>query len=148
MDNVLVIELPSCSGCARVPDYTCDLEISDEYPRHLLLITQVPAKDTLLPIGIHQLTITVTDPEGNRTICTKQILVQCQTTYINVAVTVECPDGQVGDPVTIPAGQYASTVSQADADAQALAAAEAEIRCFECETGEEDAELISYYGLA
>lgn len=129
MDNVLIINLPSCSGCARVPDYTCDLEISDEFPRSQLLITQVPARDTLLPIGVHDLTITVTDPNGNRTICTKQILVQCQQTFLNTEQTAECPEGETGDSVTVVAGQYSSTVSQADADAQALAAAEAQLEC-------------------
>src|ERR1041385_5157503 len=100
-DNVIILTLPTCEGCARTPDFTCDLEVSDYYPRHLLLITQVPAADTLLSIGIHDLTITVRDPDGNETICRRKILVQCAPTFTNVEVTVECPDGQTGDSVTI-----------------------------------------------
>lgn len=52
--------------------------------------------------------------------------------------TATCPEGLCGEPVsvTVPSGAYTSTVSQADADAQALAAAQAAaedaLSCVEC----------------
>lgn len=51
--------------------------------------------------------------------------------YTNTEQTATCPEGYVGDPVTIPAGTYFSNVSQAAADALAMAAAEAELDCVE-----------------
>lgn len=50
-------------------------------------------------------------------------------TFYNVEYTASCPAGTTGSPVTIPAGAYSSVVSQADADALAVAAAEAAISC-------------------
>lgn len=60
---------------------------------------------------------------------------QCH--YENAEQTATCPEGETGDPVTIPAGTYSSLVSQEDADAQAAAAAEAALVCVVDETSEE-----------
>ncbi len=49
--------------------------------------------------------------------------------YENAEQTAECPEGQEGAPVTIPAGTYFSNVSQGDADLQAIDAAEAALDC-------------------
>lgn len=60
-------------------------------------------------------------------LCTPAVVA---TTYYNTeqSYTAECDPGQLGDPVTvtIAAGQYSSTESQAAADAAALAAATAQ----------------------
>lgn len=63
---------------------------------------------------------------------------EASVTYVNTAPaepfwnteqTANCPAGETGDPVTIPAHTYFSNISQADANAQALAAAEAALEC-------------------
>lgn len=60
------------------------------------------------------------------------------TTYYNVQQVATCPSGShsspvtwpnVGDPVTVPAGAFSSTVDQATADADALAAGTAALSC-------------------
>lgn len=58
------------------------------------------------------------------------LLPYCFFTYFNRRQTSgSCPEFYEGEPVTIPGGTYSSTVSQDDADAQALAAANAALVC-------------------
>lgn len=52
-----------------------------------------------------------------------------EQSWSNSPVTLTCPDGLVGTPITVSAGVYSSTVSQADADAQALADAQSRLVC-------------------
>lgn len=50
-------------------------------------------------------------------------------TWYSAPQTAECPVGTTGDPVTLPAGYSTSLVSQADANALALAAAQDQLNC-------------------
>lgn len=52
------------------------------------------------------------------------LLSQVGCKWINDELTVQCDPGMVGGPIVIPAGTYESTVSKADANAQAASAAE------------------------
>lgn len=55
---------------------------------------------------------------------------ECQEIlYWNTEQTAYCPSEDCGDPVTIPAHTYSSTVSVEDADATALAVAESALDC-------------------
>lgn len=58
------------------------------------------------------------------------------TTFFNVEYTATCPDGFSGAPVTIPAHTYSSILSQADANQQAVAAAEFALSCTPNDPGE------------
>ena len=51
------------------------------------------------------------------------------STWWNVGQTAYCPSGYHGTPVTVPAHTFSSSVSQQDADAQALAYAEEQLSC-------------------
>lgn len=126
MAETITVQI-DCGGCYRLPRY--EVSIHSPFPLHLLIVDQQPVPGTLLQAGVHNITITVTDPVGNVHVCEKTLHVECATTYYNTEQTAECDDGETGDSVTIEAGQYSSTVSQADADAQALAAAEAQLQC-------------------
>lgn len=53
-------------------------------------------------------------------------------TYYNNPVTVTCPDGGAGTPVTIAQGTFTSSTSQADADSLALDAANNQLVCNFC----------------
>ena len=53
----------------------------------------------------------------------------CLVKYYNEARTAQCPDGFLGDPVTIPAGTLYSCVSLEDANQQASALAEGQLNC-------------------
>jgi hypothetical protein len=70
------------------------------------------------------------DDPAEPSICQTIALEAVNTTFYNAAqsFTAYCPDGYEGEPVTVTkdAGSYSSAVSKADADAQALAAAEDE----------------------
>lgn len=58
--------------------------------------------------------------------------------FYNAEYTANCPEGFCGDPVTIPAGTYSSTFSQANADAQAIEAANAALVCVPCVLGPDE----------
>lgn len=54
---------------------------------------------------------------------------RCLVKYYNEEQTAQCPDGFLGDPVTIPAGTLYSCVSLEDANQQASALAEGQLNC-------------------
>lgn len=76
--------------------------------------------------SVHELGSTEGDAAGGIGITSGQT--SNTGTYYNAvqSYTASCPSGQAGEPVTIQiaAGQFSSTLSQADADAQAMAAAQ------------------------
>lgn len=115
-----------CGGCYRLPKY--QVIISSPYPSHQLIITQDPIPGTLLQVGVHSITITITDPAGRTHICEKTLHIECSPVFYNTEQVVECPAGQTGDSVTIAAGLYSGT-TQEEADAAALAAGEAQLVC-------------------
>lgn len=53
----------------------------------------------------------------------------CDLDFQNVEVTVSCPEGQVGTPVTVAAGTFTSPISQEAADALAFDAAMEDLEC-------------------
>ena len=67
--EVQEVAVNGCSGV--VPDYRNKIAVSDNCTPHgQLTITQAPAAGTVLGIGIHGITITVTDASGNSSSCT------------------------------------------------------------------------------
>ncbi len=68
----LQVQEVSSNGCSGVvPDYRNSITVQDNCTsRDQLTITQHPAAGTVLGIGIHGITITVTDASGNSSFCT------------------------------------------------------------------------------
>ena len=58
-----------------------------------------------------------------------QSQLQCQPEWKNVEQSAQCDVGYSGSAVTVPAGSFSSTISQSDADQQALAYAESQLVC-------------------
>lgn len=70
------------------------------------------------------------DDADAKALTAAQAALECEEIlYWNTEQTATCPSGDCGDPVTIAANEYSSTISQEDADSKALAAAEAALEC-------------------
>lgn len=68
-------------GNALVPDLTTDIEASDNRtPRHRLIFDQDPDAGSIVTVGTHTVTVTVTDLSGNSFSCTTDLEVVALTT--------------------------------------------------------------------
>lgn len=89
----------------------------------------------VIPAGTYSSLISQEDAD-QQAINDAQAQIDSQTVcyWENTEQTVDCPSGETGGPFTIPAGTYQSFVSQADADALALQAAQdlADALCSGC----------------
>lgn len=68
-------------GNALVPDLTANIEASDNRtPRHKLIFDQDPDAGSIVTVGTHTVTVTVTDLSGNTHSCTTELEVIALTT--------------------------------------------------------------------
>jgi hypothetical protein len=111
------------------PEFNC---VPPSYCNEEQIIT-CPPPGTGAPVVVPACQFTsltsVADANAQAVAYGQTLLVCSPPVYFNEIVTVSCPPGQSGTPVTIPAGTYSSTISVADANAQALAAATALLNC-------------------
>ena len=76
-----------CQG--MVPDFTAALMAVDNCtPAAQLVKTQTPAAGTMMPLGSHNITLTVADAAGNQSMCVTKLHV-----VDNAAPVVNCPAG-------------------------------------------------------
>lgn len=84
----------------------------------------------IIPAG--QFTSTVSKADANAqalAAAQAQAAAQLSCTFWNSAQTASCPTGQTGSDVTVAAHTFSSTLSQADADSQALTSANNQLVC-------------------
>src|SRR2546422_219243 len=99
--KIITVTIPP-GGSAVIPDLSCEIDVTDSRtPPHLLLFEQSRAPGECVPCGIYPITVTVTDTDGNKSTCEVSFRVECATSYYNTSQTAECPEGQVGDSVTV-----------------------------------------------
>ncbi|HWX21348.1 MAG TPA: HYR domain-containing protein [Candidatus Binatia bacterium] len=81
------ITASSDANCqAAVPDFLSQLFVIDNCaPRQLLTLSQSPGSGTLVGLGPHPVTVTVTDPSGNTTNCTTLFTVADTTSPVIVS---------------------------------------------------------------
>lgn len=84
----------------------------------------------VVPAGAYVSVVSQADANNQAIMAgTEQLQCTALPVFYNVIYTASCSVGFHGTPVTIPAGTYSSLISQADADAQAVAAANAALVC-------------------
>lgn len=73
-------------GNAFVPDLTNDIQATDNRtPRHRLIFDQDPDAGSIVTVGTHTVTVTVTDLSGNTHTCeTELVVIALDTTPTNI----------------------------------------------------------------
>ena len=95
-------------------------------------IVTCPENETGEPVIVpaHSFSSTVSQEDANQQAAElAQSQLQCQPEWKNVEQSAQCDVGYSGSAVTVPAGSFSSTISQSDADQQALAYAESQLVC-------------------